>query len=179
VLGPDPTLDGVEAIRVGTLSKTLGSLGGFAAGPAALCDLLVNRARAYIFTTASAPASAAAALRALEILRSPEGAMLRGRLRGHIDRVRPGHPSPIIPVIIGSAQATLQAAAALLDEGFLVPAIRPPTVPAGTSRLRVTVSAAHTDSQVAAFAAALARLTASIDAPSTTPSERQAGATDG
>jgi 7-keto-8-aminopelargonate synthetase-like enzyme len=105
--------------------------------------------------------------------------MLRSRLRGHIDRVRPGHPSPIIPVIIGSAQATLQAAAALLDEGFLVPAIRPPTVPAGTSRLRVTVSAAHTDSQVAAFAAALARLTAAIDAPSTAPSEGEAGATDG
>ncbi|MBM3659514.1 MAG: aminotransferase class I/II-fold pyridoxal phosphate-dependent enzyme, partial [Actinobacteria bacterium] len=101
VLGPDPDLDGIDALRVGTLSKTLGSLGGFVAGPHAFTDLLVNRARSYIFTTASTPADAAAALAAVEVLRSPEGDALRARLRGHVEAVRAGHPSPIVPVVIG------------------------------------------------------------------------------
>jgi 8-amino-7-oxononanoate synthase len=157
VLGPEPDLANVDAVRVGTLSKTLGSLGGFAAGPASLTDLLVNRARSYIFTTASTPADTAAALAAVEIVRGPEGAGLRERLRGHVEQVRPGHPSPIIPVVIGDERATLAAAAALLDDGLLVPAIRPPTVAPGTSRLRIALSAAHTDEQVGALAAALTR----------------------
>jgi 7-keto-8-aminopelargonate synthetase-like enzyme len=117
----------------------------------------VNRARSYIFTTASTPADAAAALAALRVLRSPEGDVLRGRLRGHIERVRPGHPSPIVPVLLGPEERALAAAAELLDLGLLVPAIRPPTVPPGTSRLRVALSAAHTDEQVDALARALAR----------------------
>jgi 8-amino-7-oxononanoate synthase len=158
VLGPDPDLTAVDAVRVGTLSKTLGSLGGFAAGPAALTDLLVNRARSYIFTTASTPADAAAALAAVEILGGPEGTALRERLRGHVDRLRPGHPSPIVPVVIGDEQATLEAAARLLDHGLLVPAIRPPTVAPGTSRLRIALSAAHTDDQVQELSSALTRL---------------------
>ena len=155
VLGPDPDLDGVDAIRIGTLSKTLGSLGGFAAGPKAVCDLIVNRARSYIFTTASTPADAAAALAALDVVRAPEGETLRSRLRAHVERIRPGHASPIVPVVIGDEQATLDASAGLLDEGMLVPAIRPPTVPRGTSRLRVALSAAHTEPQVATLASAL------------------------
>ena len=159
VLGPDPALDGVEAIRIGTLSKTLGALGGFAAGPAHLCDLIVNRARSYIFTTAPTPADAAAALAALAVVRSSEGAALRSRLGAHVERLRAGHPSPIVPFVIGDERATLDAAAALLDDGMLVPAIRPPTVPPGTSRLRVALSAAHTDVQVDALKAALAHLT--------------------
>jgi 8-amino-7-oxononanoate synthase len=159
VLGPEPALDGVEAIRIGTLSKTLGALGGFAAGPTHLCDLLVNRARSYIFTTASTPADAAAALAALAVVRSPEGDELRARLRAHVERLRPGHPSPIVPFVIGDERATLDAAAALLDNGMLVPAIRPPTVPPGTSRLRVALSATHTDAQVDALRAELAQLT--------------------
>jgi 8-amino-7-oxononanoate synthase len=158
VLGPDPDLGGVEAVRVGTLSKTLGSLGGFVAGPRSFTDLLVNRARPYIFTTASTPADTAAALAALEILRSPEGTALRARLRRHVETLRPGHPSPIIPVIIGNESDTVDASAALLDAGLLVPAIRPPTVAPGTSRLRVALSAAHTDEQVARLAGALERL---------------------
>ncbi len=158
VLGPDPMLDGVEAIRIGTLSKTLGALGGFAAGPEHLCDLIVNRARSYIFTTASTPADAAAALTALAVVRSPEGAELRTRLAAHVERLRPGHPSPIVPFVIGDEHATLDAAAALLEAGMLVPAIRPPTVAPGTSRLRVALSAAHTEEQVAALKTALARL---------------------
>lgn len=158
VLGPEPVLDGVEVLRVGTLSKTLGALGGFVAGSARYVDLLVNRARSYIFTTAPTPADTAAAQAALRVLRSDEGTALVARLRGHVERLQPGHPSPIAPVLCGSEQAALDAAAALLDRGMLVPAIRPPTVPPGTSRLRIALSAAHSDAQVAALAAALAEL---------------------
>jgi 8-amino-7-oxononanoate synthase len=158
VLGPEPDLGGVDALRVGTLSKTLGALGGFVAGPASLTELLVNRARSYIFTTASTPADAAAARAALRIVRSSEGDALRARLRAHVERVRPGHPSPIVPVVLGDEQRALDAAAALLDEGLFVPAIRPPTVAPGTSRLRVALSAAHTPEQVDSLAAALARI---------------------
>src|SRR5262249_15282597 len=114
VLGPDPVLDGVDALRVGTQSKTLGALGGFVAGPRRYTDLLVNRARSSIFTTASTPADAAAALAAVGVVRSTEGDALRARLRAHIDRVRAGHPSPIVPVVIGDERATLAAAQTLL-----------------------------------------------------------------
>jgi 8-amino-7-oxononanoate synthase len=160
VLGP--TLDvaaanasGVDVLRVGTLSKTLGALGGFVAGPARYADLLVNRARSYIFTTASSPADAAAALAALRVVRSAEGDARRATLRAHVERLVPGHPSPIVPFICGSEQRALAAAATLLDAGLLVTAIRPPTVPPGTSRLRVTLSAAHTGDQVDRLARAL------------------------
>jgi 8-amino-7-oxononanoate synthase len=156
VLGPDVTVPaGGDVLRVGTLSKTLGSLGGFVAGPAPFVDLLVNRARPFIFTTASTPADTAAALAALRVVRSPEGEALRARLRGHVERVAPGHPSPIVPVVLGDEGRALAAAAALLERGLLVPAIRPPTVAPGTSRLRIALSAAHTDDQVALLAAAL------------------------
>ena len=151
VLGPDPDLSNVEAVRVGTLSKTLGSLGGFAAGGQPMMDLLVNRARSYIFTTASTPADTAAATAALRILRSPDGHGLRCRLHAHVDRVAPGHGSPIIPIVVGDERAAVAAAAALLERGLLVPAIRPPTVPPGSSRLRIALSAAHTDSQIDAL----------------------------
>jgi 8-amino-7-oxononanoate synthase len=158
VLGPDGDLAGADALRIGTLSKALGGLGGYAAGPAALIELLRNRARSFIFTTASPPAVAAAALAALKIVRSAEGRSLRDRLRSLVEALRPGHPSPIIPVIVGDADRALKRSAALLEDGFLVPAIRPPTVPRGTSRLRVTVSAAHTERQVAALVDALPEL---------------------
>jgi 8-amino-7-oxononanoate synthase len=116
----------------------------------------VNRARSYIFTTASTPADTAAALAALAVLRSPEGDALRARLRANIDRLRPSHPSPIVPYLCGSEHHAIEVAAALLDEGLLVSAIRPPTVAPGTSRLRVTLSAAHTSEQVDRLARALA-----------------------
>lgn len=147
VLGPTSVAGG-EVLHVGTLSKTLGSLGGFVAGPAALIELLLNRARPFIFTTASPPADAAAARAALGVLRSPEGNALVARLRAHVQRVRAGHPSPIVPMMLGDEERALDAAAALLDRGLLVPAIRPPTVPPGTSRLRITLSTAHTDADV-------------------------------
>jgi 8-amino-7-oxononanoate synthase len=156
VLGPRPDLREVDALRVGTLSKTLGSLGGFVAGPRSFVELLVNRARPYIFTTASTPADTGAALAALRVLCSDEGDDLLRRLAGHVESVAPGHPSPIVPVVLGDEERALQAAAALLEQGLLVPAIRPPTVPVGTSRLRVTLSAAHTDAEVSSLVAALA-----------------------
>jgi 7-keto-8-aminopelargonate synthetase-like enzyme len=140
---------------VGTLSKTLGSLGGFAACSSSFARLLVNRARPFIFTTGSAPADAAAALAAVRVLRSAEGRSLVDRLRANVDALVPGHPSPIIPVVLGSEEAALQASSAMLERGLLVPAIRPPTVPPGTSRLRVAVSAAHTDEHIALMRSAL------------------------
>ena len=155
---------GTLVVRVGTLSKTLGSLGGFVAASRDVIDLLVNRARPYIFSTAPTPADAAAALAALRVLRSAEGAALTGRLASLVDRVveaglaPPGHPSPIIPVVLGPEQAALDASAALLDDGLWVPAIRPPTVPVGTSRLRVTLSAAHRDEDVDRLLHSLVRL---------------------
>jgi 8-amino-7-oxononanoate synthase len=147
-----------EALVVGTLSKTLGALGGFVAGRRSLVELIVNRARPYIFTTALSPADAAAALAAVGIVTSAEGQRLRRRLRRHVDQIAPAHPSAIVPIVLGSEQAALAAAQHLLDQGLLVPAIRPPTVPPGTSRLRVTLSAGHRDADVARLAAALATL---------------------
>ena len=152
---PPPQLSGTTIVQVGTLSKTLGALGGFVAGPAAVIDLLVNRARTYIFTTAPSPADSAAALAAIEILQSGEGAKLRDRLRSSVDRIRLNHPSPIIPIVLGDEAAALRASQQLLERGLLVPAIRPPTVPVGSSRLRVALSAAHTDEQINALLDAL------------------------
>ncbi|MBV8160921.1 MAG: 8-amino-7-oxononanoate synthase [Acidimicrobiia bacterium] len=155
-LGPEVRVPaGADVLRVGTLSKMLGSLGGFVAGPAAFIELLVNRARPFIFTTASTPADTAAALAALRVLRSAEGDALRARLRRHVERIAPGHPSPIVPVVLGDERRALAASAALLERGLLVPAIRPPTVAPGTSRLRIALSAAHTDDQVGLLADAL------------------------
>ena len=178
VLGPhlpasltsDPEL---TLVRMGTLSKTLGSLGGFLAGSQDVIDLMVNAARTYIFTTGLSPADAAAALAALGVLRSAEGDALVRRLADLVERVgggdrrggsgAPARPSsPIIPVILGTERRALEASAALLAQGLWVPAIRPPTVPAGTSRLRVTVSAAHTDDQVGQLVDALAPLRAAM-----------------
>ena len=162
VLGPElGTAYGVDVLQVGTLSKTLGSLGGFVAGPTRFVELLVNRARPYIFTTAPTPADAAAALAAVGVVRSAEGDALRARLRHHIGRVAratglPGHASPILPLVIGAEDAAVAASTALLERGLWVPAIRPPTVAPGTSRLRVTLSATHTDAQVDRLVAGLA-----------------------
>jgi 8-amino-7-oxononanoate synthase len=160
VLGPE--LDGgprgsagpgADVLRVGTLSKTLGSLGGFVAGPTRFTEYLVNRARPYIFTTAPTPADAAAALAAVGVLHSDEGTALRATLAGHVARVAAAvgqldRRAPIIPVVVGAEADAVAASEALLAGGVWVPAIRPPTVAPGTSRLRITLSAAHTDEQV-------------------------------
>jgi 8-amino-7-oxononanoate synthase len=171
VLGPDPdfgSVDGLDVLRVGTLSKTLGSLGGFVAGSRPAIDLLVNRARPFIFTTASSPADTAAAQAALRVVRSSEGDARRATLRHHIDALVPGHPSPILPVIVGDERDAMAAAAALLERGLLVPAIRPPTVAPGTSRLRIALSAAHTDEQIARLRDVLDELGLAVPRPTIT-----------
>ena len=149
VLDDDPSSGSpLPVLRVGTLSKALAAQGGFVAGPRTLIDLLINRARTFIFTTGLCPASAAAALGALEISQSEEGVELRRRLRANIDALRPGHPSPILPIIVGTDEAAVQVAAQLRSVGILAPAIRPPTVPAGTARIRIALSATHTKEMV-------------------------------
>ncbi|WP_367875306.1 aminotransferase class I/II-fold pyridoxal phosphate-dependent enzyme [Luteolibacter sp. Populi] len=134
--------DHVE-FQMGTLSKAAGLAGGYLATSAAWRDLLVNRARSFIYTTAAPPALAHASLAALELIRSAEGDGLRARLRENVSVISPGHESAIVPVLLGSNEAALEASRRLEEAGYLVPAIRYPTVPRGTARLRVSVSAAH------------------------------------
>lgn len=155
VLGAASSAAGVLVARVGTLSKTLGALGGFVAGSQDLIDLCRNVSRSFIFTTSASPADAAAALTAVGVVASPEGAALIERVRGFTDRLAPGHPSAIVPILLGEEEVALAVSERLAARGILVPAIRPPTVPVGSSRLRITFSAAHTDAQVDALLAAL------------------------
>jgi 8-amino-7-oxononanoate synthase len=168
VWGPELSpIDNLQVLHVGTLSKTLGALGGFVAGSSRLIELLINRARTFIFTTGLSPADTAAALAALQICESDEGQRLRARLQSLVDMLRPGHPSAIVPVILGEDSAALAAAAQLREAGLHVPAIRPPTVPMGTARLRVALSASHTETMVTLLREALAKLpaqTAAVDA---------------
>ena len=148
-------------LQMGTLSKAAGSYGGYLCGAKPVVDYVVNRARSLVFSTGLPPASAGAAKAALGLMaRDPafcriprDRARLFTRLMG-----LPEAESPVVPIIMGEAEPTLAASAALLEEGFLVTAIRPPTVPEGTSRLRVTFSAAHSEEDVEALAAAVKRL---------------------
>lgn len=154
--------DRIDA-TVGTLSKALGSLGGFVAGPGVLADVIRSTARAYIYTTALPPMVCAVAIRALEIIHDePErrrGVLaLADQLRAALAQagLATGRStSQILPIILGSAPRALAVSARLFDAGFLVPAIRPPTVPRGTSRLRVSLSAGHQSDDVQRFVAAL------------------------
>jgi 8-amino-7-oxononanoate synthase len=153
-------------VEMGTLGKALGAFGAYAAGERRLRDLLVSRARTFVFTTALPPAACGAALAALAIVRGEPGR--RARLAALCDRLRAGLlalgfdvsrvASPIFPVLLGTEARALAAAAALRDRGFFVRAIRPPTVPAGTSRLRVALSAGLAEAQVDGFLAALAEV---------------------
>lgn len=127
--------------QMGTLGKALGSAGGYVAASRAWIDLFINKARSFIYSTAPPPSQAAASIAALELLSSPEGSQIRQRLLDHCRRFQSA--TPIIPYVIGDNEAALSASATLMTHGFLVPAIRYPTVPRGTARLRVTLSAAH------------------------------------
>jgi len=160
VLGPYFSGLPCEVLRIGTLSKALGSQGGFVACSTEMAQMLVNRCRSFIYTTALAPSSAAAALAALRVLRSPEGASLLAQLEGYSRRLLPGRrlASPIVPLITGSEEAALKASEALLEMSLFVPAVRPPSVPPGTSRLRVSLSAAHTDDEVELLVKSLVQL---------------------
>jgi len=145
--------------QMGTLGKALGVAGGYLVASRPWIDLMINRARAFIYSTAPPPALAVAAREALAISCSAEGDALRDRLRGHLATLgRPTHPSAILPVILGGNPAALAAAAVLADHGFLVPAIRYPTVPRGTARLRVSLAATHDPADVAALGKKLSDL---------------------
>ncbi len=140
--------------QMGTLSKAAGLSGGYVAASREWIDLLTNRARSFIYSTAPPPCLAHAAMASLDLIRSQEGAQLRAKLAENIALLGDS-PSPIMPRVLGSNEAALTASARLLEAGFLVPAIRYPTVPRGTARLRVSLSAAHPLEAVRKFAAAL------------------------
>lgn len=135
--------------QMGTFSKALGLSGGYLAASREWIDLLVNRARSFIYSTAPPPAVAHAAAAALDLVRSPEGGRLRGQLADRIGLFRAGlggralSSTAIQPVVLGRSEAALTASASLEAGGMLVPAIRYPTVPRGKARLRVSLSAAH------------------------------------
>lgn len=153
---------GIRApLEMGTLSKSLGSYGGYLCASRAVVDLLTSRARSFVYTTGLPPASAAAALAALDILeREPERAArplaLARRFTARLGL--PEAESAVVPVVVGEAQAALALSAALEARGFLVVAIRPPTVPPGTARLRIAFSATHREEDVDALAEAVAAL---------------------
>ena len=154
-------------IQMGTLSKGLGALGGYVAGSARLIEFLRQRARSFIYSTAPPVAVCAAVLAALDVVEADPGRRRRcldlaRHLRNLLSESRPGllapvggPLTPIIPVVVGDPQRACRIAEALFERGFLVRAIRPPTVPAGTSRLRISVTAAHTREDVQALAGAL------------------------
>ena len=167
VYGPDGNgyaaecgLQAAVDVTVVTLSKALGGAGGAVCGSETFCEALVNHGRAYVYSTAVPPLVAAAAEAAVAVIRDEPHR--RRRLRELAGRVRSELPagrllsspggapseSPIVPVILGSEEAVLAAAEQLLAAGLYVPAIRPPTVPRGTSRLRVTLCCDHTDDEV-------------------------------
>jgi len=149
-------------VLIGTFGKAFGTFGAFVAGDADLIDFLVQKSRTYIYTTALPAAVAAATFAALDV--AQRDTWRRERVLSHARRVHgvlglPGTSvSPIVPVILGDEARALQASRELEERGFLVTAIRPPTVPAGTARLRVTLSATHEDAQVDALIAALAEV---------------------
>ncbi|WP_435009943.1 8-amino-7-oxononanoate synthase [Tundrisphaera lichenicola] len=139
-------VEGRVDLKVGTLSKALGSAGGFVAGSSRLIGWLVNHARTMIYSTNMPPPVASAALRALEIAREETWRRTRvldlaKRLRGAVPGA--GRGGPIVPVVLGDPARAVEMANWLLERGLMIPAIRPPTVPEGTARLRVSLTAAH------------------------------------
>ena len=159
-------------VQMGTLSKALGATGGYICGARDLIEWLINRARSFIYSTAPPPAIAAAALTAVDFLSSPEGEerrlllWKRSRLMQQLlpdnqwKKKRDDASSAIFPWIVGDEKVVLDLASALQGEGFLVPAIRYPTVAKGTARLRITVTASHEENQIRLLCEAIKRLSA-------------------
>jgi len=154
-----------DILHMGTLSKAIGVSGGFIAGPKDFTDYLMNTARPFIFSTAPPPAIAAASLTALHLMQTEPDR--RARLWANRDYLYKGlhamgfqltqTESPILPILLQDPERALLMSRAMLQEGFFIPAIRPPTVPKGTSRLRLTVTADHTTSQIDSCLEALRR----------------------
>jgi len=154
-------------VYMGTLGKAAGLSGAFVAADQLIIDRLIQRGRPYVFSTASLPALAHATLTALELVRSADAA--RRQLERHRERLREfastwqpfrllASATPIQPLVIGDNSTVVRIAEALLQEGLWVPAIRPPTVPAGSARLRITLSGAHTDEDIGRLGAALSHI---------------------
>jgi 8-amino-7-oxononanoate synthase len=152
-------------VQMGTLGKSFGASGGYICGSPQLVDYLINRARPFIFSTAPVPAAAAAATAGIRLVSSATGEQLRSALwervadlERAVERASTGHRSAIIPIMVGAETKATALAQALLREDLLVPAIRYPTVARGTARLRVTLTATHTEVDVQRLAGALRRL---------------------
>lgn len=151
---------GVEPeVRVGTLGKAFGTFGAYVAGSRSLTDLLLNRARSFVFTTALPPSLVAATRAALRLIDGEEGEARRERLRGLVTRMGSGlremgllapgaGTTAVFPIMVGDEQRVMQVCERLLARGLFVQGIRPPTVPAGTSRLRLTLMATHAERDV-------------------------------
>jgi 8-amino-7-oxononanoate synthase len=138
-------------LQMGTLSKAIGAYGGYICASAPVIDLIRNRARTVIYSTGLPPSCVAASIEALDIIeKNPAYAALPvQKAKAFTRRANlPDAQSPIVPVIIGAEEATLAASKMLADEGYLAAAIRPPTVPAGTARLRLTFTAQHPDDAI-------------------------------
>jgi 8-amino-7-oxononanoate synthase len=153
-------LAGDVDVIIGTLSKALGSQGGFVAGSRVLAEYLVNTSRSFIYSTGLSPVSAGAALAALRFLSGNSARIEKlwyniSRFRSQMDEFHIQGRGPICPVIAGESSTALDLARRLVEEGYLVPAIRPPTVPAGSARIRVTLSAIHSEEQIDGLARAI------------------------
>jgi len=146
--------DGVRAqvpLQMGTLSKAIGAYGGYLCASACVIELIHNRARSFVYSTGLPPAVVAGAVAALDLVAADPAyaALPLAKARAFARRVGlPEAESPIVPLIVGNAEAALQASRMLEDEGFLAIAIRPPTVPAGTARLRFAFTALHPDDEI-------------------------------
>ncbi len=144
-------------LQMGTLSKALGSVGGYLCASAAVIDLLVSRARSFVYTTGLPPAAVAAALAALDLVESDRELVRRPQRHAALFCKLLELPEPassVVPLVLGDAAVALEASRDLERQGFLVTAIRPPTVPAGTARLRFTFTAAHDERDVRRLAQA-------------------------
>jgi 8-amino-7-oxononanoate synthase len=142
-------------LQMGTLSKAVGAYGGYLCASSAVIDVIRNRARTLIYSTGLPPACVAAAIAALDLIEREPGYAALPVQKAKAFTERTGLPeaqSPIVPVIIGEEEATLAASRLLADEGYLAAAIRPPSVPAGTARLRLTFTAQHPDDAIARLA---------------------------
>ena len=168
-------------IQMGTLGKGLGSFGAYAAAPREIVDWLVNTARSFIFSTSLPPAVLAASLAAFDIVDSPEGAALRRRLADNTtffrDSLRTsgfdtlGSETQIVPLFVGDAGQTMTLSRLLLERGIFVQGIRPPTVPAGTSRLRCTLMSTHDREELEEAAAAIREVGGKLGIPPPAPPE--------
>ena len=148
-------------LQMGTLSKSVGAYGGYLCASRSVCELVRNRARSFIFSTGLPPGTVAAATQALAIIREDSERVARPlKLASRFTAALglPAAQSAIVPLVVGTNEAALEASEALRRAGFLVVAIRPPTVPQGTARLRFTFSAAQRDDDVERLISAVARL---------------------